>query len=99
MDRIESIATLADGAVIERADYQLLRVLEDINDPNTPPDATREITIKLLIKPSSDREDAVIDIVTSAKLANMKRKSVQVSLSKSRALPRVAQGVIEFQKS
>ena len=99
MDRIDSIATLADGAVIERADYQLQRVQEDINDPNTPPDAVREVTIKLQFKPSSDREDAVINILATAKLASMKPKSVQVSLNKARVQPRVSQDVIQFEKS
>jgi hypothetical protein len=94
-----SIATLADGAVIERADYQLQRALEDIQDPNTSAETVREVVIKLRLKPSVDRTDAIVSIQTSAKLAAMKPRDVQISLSSAVAAEFAQQESIRFDKS
>lgn len=54
-----SLINLCNGAVIERFDYILAEVLENVKDPNTDPDATREINIKIKIKPDLDRDRVV----------------------------------------
>jgi len=94
-----SIASLDGGAVIERADYQLQRAIEDIQDPNTAAETVREVVIKLRLKPSVDRTDAIVSIQTSAKLAAMKPRDVQVNLSGATAAEFTQQESIRFEKS
>jgi len=66
-----SLATLKGGAAIEVFDMALQRVLDNINDPNTKPSATREVTLKVTIKPSEDRGSGAIAIACSSKLASI----------------------------
>ncbi len=53
-----SLATIDGGALIERFDYELRKVLENIADENTKPDAVRQVTLTLKIKPTEDRQMA-----------------------------------------
>ena len=55
MDR-ESILRMAAGAIEEKVDYEVSRVIENILDPNTKPDAKRKITITLELSPDSERK-------------------------------------------
>lgn len=43
-----SIIDMARGAIKERADYEMTRVVENILDPNTSATAARKITITLM---------------------------------------------------
>lgn len=43
----KSIIDMARGAIKERADYEMTRVVENILDPNTSATAARKITITL----------------------------------------------------
>ena len=45
-----SIIDMARGAIKERADYEMTRVVENILDPNTSATAARKITITLTLK-------------------------------------------------
>lgn len=67
-----SLQNIDDGAVIERFDYELDRVLQNIADFNTRPDATREVVLRLKIKPNMDRTFAIIEIDVKAKLQSIK---------------------------
>lgn len=49
-----SLATLLDGAVVERFDQVLQEVISNINDPNTPATAKREIDLRVTFKPTDD---------------------------------------------
>ena len=40
------------GAILERVDYEMGRVLDNILDPNTKPTGKRKITISLELVPS-----------------------------------------------
>ena len=53
---------------IERFDDELLRVLDNIADPNMVETAPREVTLKVKIKPK-ERSYAKLDIICSSKLA------------------------------
>lgn len=46
-----SIIDMARGAIKERVDYEMTRVVENILDPNTSATAARKITITLNLKP------------------------------------------------
>ena len=61
----ESILEMASGAIKEKVDYEVSRVIENILDPNTKPDAKRKLTISLVLTPSADRK--TITVRTTAK--------------------------------
>jgi len=50
-----SVMEMAMGAIEERVDYEMSRVVDNILDPNTKPDAKRKVTITLELTPNIDR--------------------------------------------
>ena len=66
-----SLSTICDGAAVERFDYELQRVLENILDPNTEAKEPREITLKVKIKPTEDREIFQSTMKVTSKLAGL----------------------------
>lgn len=64
-----SLDNLKGGGVRQLFDEELDKVLENIMDPNTEPDAVRVVTITVKIKPDRDRSTAIVAIIPSSKLA------------------------------
>ena len=60
MNSQKSILEMARGALMERADYELERVIENILDANTPPDKKRKLTVTLELTPSGNRSMVAI---------------------------------------
>ena len=56
-----SLQNLARGAVVERFDDELTKVLDNIMDPNTTMVA-RKITVTVSIKPGKDRSVGSVDV-------------------------------------
>lgn len=52
----KSILQMARGAIMERADYEMSRLLANILDPNTSATAKRKLTLTLELKPDDDRQ-------------------------------------------
>lgn len=52
----ESILRMASGAIEEKVDYEVSRVIDNIIDPNTKPDAKRKITVTLEFVPDAERK-------------------------------------------
>lgn len=67
-----TLASIGDGAALELFDRELARVIGNIADPNTSPTQTREINIKIKIKPDEDRDIGEAQVLVSAKLASVK---------------------------
>ena len=65
------IDNVNDGAMVEAFDAELRKVMGNINDVNTPATATREITLKLKLKPHSDRTEIDTVFSVSTKLASI----------------------------
>lgn len=61
----KSILEMSQGAILERVNYEMGKVIENILDPNTKPDAKRKLTISLVLTPSADRK--TITVNTTAK--------------------------------
>jgi len=55
-DQRTSILQMAKGAFLERADYELDKMVSNILDPNTKPDAKRVISIKITLLPDKQRQ-------------------------------------------
>lgn len=56
------------GAILERVDYEMGKVIENILDPNTKATAKRKITVGLEIIPSADRKTIVVQTVAKSTL-------------------------------
>ena len=66
-DKKSSLMQMAKGAIQERVDYEVERVIDNILDANTEPTAKRKVTLTLELKPDQDR--SVIQVSASAKSA------------------------------
>jgi len=66
------LSTFAGGAVAERFNIELQRVIENIADPNTDPKKARTLILKLTIKADENRDVASVDIETKAGLVPAK---------------------------
>ena len=60
-----SIIDMARGAIKERVDYEMTRVVENILDPNTSATAARKITITLNLKPDDTRQNIAVSVAKS----------------------------------
>lgn len=64
-----SLANVGNGAAAELFEYEMGRVLENIEDPNMAGDAVRVITLTVKIKPNKERKNCAISINCDSKLA------------------------------
>lgn len=71
MEKIKLI-TLQGGSIIDFFDEELNKVLANIEDVNTSPDAMRSITIKVSIKPDKARRAGTIKVQCQSSLAPIK---------------------------
>lgn len=65
----KSILETCNGAIIERVDYEIAKVLPNILDVNTKATAKREIVVKLALRPYEDRSGFDVEAVSTSKLA------------------------------
>ena len=65
----KSILQMARGAIMERADYEMSRLLANILDPNTSATAKRKLTLTLELKPDDDRQTITVSCIAKTTLA------------------------------
>lgn len=65
----KSILQMARGAIQERADYEMARVLANILDANTSATAKRKLTLTLELKPDDDRKTITVSCTAKTALA------------------------------
>lgn len=65
----KSILQMARGAIQERADYEMSRLLANILDANTSPTAKRKLTITLELKPDDQRQNISVSVTAKSALA------------------------------
>ena len=63
-----SLLDMANGAIKERIDYEMGRVMQNISDPNTKASAKREITLKITLAPDEDRKHIEVSCTASVEL-------------------------------
>lgn len=80
MDEIKktSILQMARGAIMERVDYEMAKIIDNILDPNTAPTSKRKLTLTLEFLPDSDR--TTISVSTTAKSTLVPTNAVPTSL-------------------
>ena len=64
-----SLDNICEGAAIERFNFAMQAIVENVLDPNTVATAPRELTLKLKIKPDKDRSFANVEMSVTNKLA------------------------------
>lgn len=53
----KSILEMARGAFLERVDYEMVKVLDNILDANTVADKKRKLTVSIVFTPDNDRQN------------------------------------------
>ena len=74
----KSILEMSMGAILERVDYEMGKVIDNILDLNTKPTGKRKITVTLELIPSADRK--TITVQTTAKSTLVPTDPVTTSL-------------------
>lgn len=65
----KSILQMARGAILERSDYEMSRILENILDANTSATAKRKLTLTLELKPDDARQTITVSCTAKSTLA------------------------------
>ena len=61
----DSILRMARGAIEERVDYEMDRVMTNILDPNTKAAQKRKITLSIELMPDEERQQIQVSVTTS----------------------------------
>lgn len=77
-----SLKNLGGGAAIERFDDELSRVLDNVMDPNTDAEKVREVTLKVKIKPTKDRDMGAVSIEVNGKIASPSGYPTQIFIGR-----------------
>lgn len=64
-----SLKDVAGGALQEKVNAAMQRVLENMQDPNTPWKVKRNISIKIAFIQNEERDDAAVEVSVDTKLA------------------------------
>ena len=64
----KSVLEMARGAIAERADYEMTRIIQNIMDVNTRPDRKRTLTLILEITPDAERKNLRLMCTAKSKL-------------------------------
>lgn len=78
-----SLANLGDGGALELFDVALQEILKNIQDPNTPADAARSITLTVTFKPEKSRDLSRCKYKVVPKLAPIAEQETRVFLPQS----------------
>lgn len=68
----KSILQMAHGAFMERADYEMSRIMENILDVNTAARDKRKLTITMEFKPDDTRQNIAVNTTAKSTLAPTK---------------------------
>lgn len=81
MSRV-NLETFAGGALQEKFDDAVKKVLENLMDPNTPWKNKRKIAIEVSFEQNEDRDDASVSVSVVTKLAPVKPIGTRMSIGK-----------------
>ena len=80
MDKL-NIANFAKGALVEQADDEIQKVLDNILDPNTDSKKARKVQITLTFKPIN-REAASVSVETKSSIAPFNPVTSQIFIGR-----------------
>lgn len=64
----KSILEMARGAIQERVDYEMGKVMDNILDVNTNPTAKRKLTLTIVFTPDAERSSIAVDVTAKSTL-------------------------------
>lgn len=67
-----SILQMAHGAIEERVDIEMARIIENILNENTKPETKRKLRLELVFEPNEDRSMITVSAVAKATLAPLR---------------------------
>lgn len=76
-----NIGNICGGAVPELFEHEVGKMLKNVADLNTDPEAKRSITFEFTFKPAPDRKSAVVKLVCKAKNAGVNSVAGSVFMS------------------
>ncbi len=76
------LSKLAGGALQEKFNREITKVIENMQDPNTPYSVARSINIKITFRQGEERDDAKVDIAVTSKLAGVINASTSFAMGK-----------------
>lgn len=76
------LSKLAGGALQEKFNREITKVIENMQDPNTPYSTARSINIKITFRQGEERDDAKVDIAVTSKLAGVINASTSFAMGK-----------------
>lgn len=82
---IVDLNEFADGAVMERFNIELQKVLENIADPNTDPKKARKLNITVTLKADGKRDIASVGIQAKTTLAPAKDIETKIVIDQDQA--------------
>lgn len=81
MSRV-NLETFAGGALQEKFDDAMDKVLVNMTDPNTPWKNKRKITVEVTFEQNEDRDDSTVNVSVVPKLAPVKPVSTRMAIGK-----------------
>lgn len=72
MQKIIDLNSFAEGAMAERFDVELQKILENIADPNTDAKKVRKLTLTISLKADDKRDVVLTNVVAKSTLAPAK---------------------------
>lgn len=85
MSNIVDLNEFANGAVMERFNIELQKVLENIADPNTDPKKARKLNITVTLKADGERDIASVGIQAKTTLAPAKDIETKIVIDQDQA--------------
>jgi len=80
-----NIGNICEGSVPERFEAEMRRILANIADPNTDPEAKRSLVLEFKFAPAPDRKSAVVSFGIKTKVPGFTTVSGSVFFSKGQA--------------
>lgn len=77
----KSILEMANGAILERADYEMAKIIENIQDVNTSAVKKRTLTLTVEFKPDTERQQINVNVVAKSHLEPTNPVSTSLYLS------------------
>lgn len=67
-EKRKSILEMARGGFLERVDYEMAKVIDNILDPNTKPTGKRKLTVTMELIPDDDRTCIAVNFTAKSTL-------------------------------
>lgn len=77
-----NLETFAGGALQEKFDDAMEKVLVNMTDPNTPWKNKRKIVVEVSFEQNEDRDDSTVNVSVVSKLAPVKPVSTRMTIGK-----------------